>query len=109
MRIGDVDLKNVQERFENFSEDMTYNLIVRLRHNQNRTTQHSISYSRISLTDFAHKLRRLNSANPVGDAESIVAKHAQNSIKDKLPRLGRDKRNVTEESKRINLELSKVI
>ena len=33
----------------------------------------------------------------------------QKSIKDKLPDLEQDKRNITEESRRINLELSKVI
>ncbi|CAN6873936.1 unnamed protein product [Brassica oleracea var. botrytis] len=40
VRIGDLELSNVQERFETFSVNMTHNLIVRLRHKQNRTTQH---------------------------------------------------------------------
>uniref|UniRef100_A0A0A9F9F6 26S proteasome non-ATPase regulatory subunit 3 n=1 Tax=Arundo donax TaxID=35708 RepID=A0A0A9F9F6_ARUDO len=58
-----------------FSADWTCNLIVRLRHNVIRTGLRniSISYSRISLTDIAKKLR-LDSENPVADAESIVAK-----------------------------------
>lgn len=77
VRIGDLELfRNVQEKFAKiFSEDRTHNLIVRLRHNVIRTGLRniSISYSRISLTDVAQKLR-LNSANPVADAESIVAK-----------------------------------
>ncbi|CAF2109601.1 hypothetical protein YC2023_101203 [Brassica napus] len=45
VRIRDLELMNVQERFETFSADMTHNLIL-----------------------------RLNSANPVADGESIVAK-----------------------------------
>ncbi|RWV98412.1 hypothetical protein GW17_00038746, partial [Ensete ventricosum] len=58
-----------------FSSDRTHNLIVRLRHNVIRTGLRniSISYSRISLADIARKLR-LDSPNPVADAESIVAK-----------------------------------
>ncbi|CAF2148359.1 unnamed protein product [Brassica napus] len=40
VRIGDLELSNVQERFVTFSVNMTHNLIVRLRHKQNRTTQH---------------------------------------------------------------------
>jgi 26S proteasome regulatory subunit N3 len=58
-----------------FSADRTQNLIVRLRHNVIRTGLRniSISYSRISLADIAKKLR-LDSPNPVADAESIVAK-----------------------------------
>ncbi|CAA6656013.1 unnamed protein product [Spirodela intermedia] len=58
-----------------FSQDRTHNLIVRLRHNVIRTGLRniSISYSRISLADVAKKLR-LDSPNPVADAESIVAK-----------------------------------
>ena len=57
-----------------FSADKTRNLIVRLRHSVIRTGLHniSISYSKISLADIA-KLR-LDSENPVADAESIVAK-----------------------------------
>ncbi|KAL9330419.1 hypothetical protein ACSQ67_000029 [Phaseolus vulgaris] len=77
VRIGDLDLfKNVAEKFgTTFNRDGTHNLIVRLRHNVIRTGLRniSISYSRISVADVAKKLR-LNSANPVADAESIVAK-----------------------------------
>ncbi|QCD98745.1 probable 26S proteasome non-ATPase regulatory subunit 3 [Vigna unguiculata] len=77
VRIGDLDLfMNVAEKFgTTFNRDGTHNLIVRLRHNVIRTGLRniSISYSRISLADVAKKLR-LNSANPVADAESIVAK-----------------------------------
>ncbi|KAL0799847.1 hypothetical protein Bca101_055022 [Brassica carinata] len=53
----------------------THNLIVRLRHNVIRTGHRniSISYLRIALPDVAKKLR-LNSENPLADAESIVAK-----------------------------------
>ena len=58
-----------------FSADGTRNLIVRLRHNVIRTGLRniSISYSRISLPDIAKKLR-LDSEDPVADAESIVSK-----------------------------------
>ncbi|XP_048631536.1 glycerol kinase-like [Brassica napus] len=35
VRIDDLELSNVQERFETFSVNMTHNLIVRLRHKQN--------------------------------------------------------------------------
>ncbi|CAH8252936.1 unnamed protein product [Arabidopsis lyrata] len=77
VRIGDLELfRTVQEKFlDTFSQDRTHNLIVRLRHNVIRTGLRniSISYSRISLPDVAKKLR-LNSENPVADAESIVAK-----------------------------------
>jgi 26S proteasome regulatory subunit N3 len=77
VRIGDLELfGKIQEKFaKTFAEDRTHNLIVRLRHNVIRTGLRniSISYSRISLQDVAQKLR-LNSANPVADAESIVAK-----------------------------------
>ncbi|KDP29682.1 hypothetical protein JCGZ_18844 [Jatropha curcas] len=77
VRIGDLELfKSVAEKFSTtFSSDRTYNLIVRLRHNVIRTGLRniSISYSRISLADVAKKLR-LDSSNPVADAESIVAK-----------------------------------
>ncbi|XP_044490649.1 probable 26S proteasome non-ATPase regulatory subunit 3 [Mangifera indica] len=77
VRIGDLELfKSVAEKFSGtFSLDRTHNLIVRLRHNVIRTGLRniSISYSRISLADVAKKLR-LDSANPVADAESIVAK-----------------------------------
>ncbi|XP_054818151.1 probable 26S proteasome non-ATPase regulatory subunit 3 [Prosopis cineraria] len=77
VRIGDLELfRNVADKFATtFSADGTHNLIVRLRHNVIRTGLRniSISYSRISLADVAQKLR-LNSANPVSDAESIVAK-----------------------------------
>ncbi|KAJ7957906.1 26S proteasome non-ATPase regulatory subunit 3 [Quillaja saponaria] len=74
VRIGDLELfRNVAEKFSaTFSTDRTHNLIVRLRHNVIRTGLRniSISYSRISLADVAQKLR-LNSLNPVADAESI--------------------------------------
>ncbi|GFZ00515.1 PAM domain (PCI/PINT associated module) protein [Actinidia rufa] len=77
VRIGDLELfKTVAEKFSStFTSDGTHNLIVRLRHNVIRTGLRniSISYSRISLADVAKKLR-LDSANPVADAESIVAK-----------------------------------
>ncbi|OUZ99780.1 Proteasome component (PCI) domain [Macleaya cordata] len=77
VRIGDLELfRIVAEKFAStFSSDRTHNLIVRLRHNVIRTGLRniSISYSRISLADVAQKLR-LNSADPVADAESIVAK-----------------------------------
>ncbi|KAH0457206.1 hypothetical protein IEQ34_015113 [Dendrobium chrysotoxum] len=77
VRIGDLELfKTVAEKFSTtFSSDRTNNLIVRLRHNVIRTGLRniSISYSRISLSDVAKKLR-LDSENPVADAESIVAK-----------------------------------
>ncbi|CAK9153965.1 unnamed protein product [Ilex paraguariensis] len=77
VRIGDLELfRNVADKFSStFSSDRTHNLIVRLRHNVIRTGLRniSISYSRISLADVAKKLR-LDSANPVADAESIVAK-----------------------------------
>uniref|UniRef100_A0A0D3DQG7 Uncharacterized protein n=1 Tax=Brassica oleracea var. oleracea TaxID=109376 RepID=A0A0D3DQG7_BRAOL len=53
VRIRDLELMNVQER--------------------TRLRNISISYSRIYLPDVAQKLR-LNSANPVADGESIVAK-----------------------------------
>ncbi|XP_057494804.1 probable 26S proteasome non-ATPase regulatory subunit 3 isoform X2 [Actinidia eriantha] len=77
VRVGDLELfKTVAEKFSStFSSDRTQNLIVRLRHNVIRTGLRniSISYSRISLADVAKKLR-LDSANPVADAESIVSK-----------------------------------
>ncbi|XP_020596835.1 probable 26S proteasome non-ATPase regulatory subunit 3 [Phalaenopsis equestris] len=77
VRIGDLELfRTVAEKFSTtFSSDRTNNLIVRLRHNVIRTGLRniSISYSRISLSDVAKKLR-LHSDNPVADAESIVAK-----------------------------------
>lgn len=77
VRIGDLELfRTVAEKFSStFSSDRTNNLIVRLRHNVIRTGLRniSISYSRISLSDVAKKLR-LDSDNPVADAESIVAK-----------------------------------
>ncbi|XP_011046661.1 PREDICTED: probable 26S proteasome non-ATPase regulatory subunit 3 [Populus euphratica] len=77
VRIGDLELfKSVAEKFSStFNADRTLNLIVRLRHNVIRTGLRniSISYSRISLADVAKKLR-LDSANPVAEAESIVAK-----------------------------------
>ncbi|KZV53116.1 putative 26S proteasome non-ATPase regulatory subunit 3 [Dorcoceras hygrometricum] len=77
VRIGDLELfKTVAEKFSiTFSSDRTNNLIVRLRHNVIRTGVRniSISYSKISLADVAKKLR-LDSPNPVADAESIVSK-----------------------------------
>ncbi|KAL5730696.1 hypothetical protein ACHQM5_003491 [Ranunculus cassubicifolius] len=77
VRVGDLELfRNVAKKFgTTFNGDGTHNLIVRLRHNVIRTGLRniSISYSRISLKNGAHKLR-LNSENPVADAESIVAK-----------------------------------
>jgi 26S proteasome regulatory subunit N3 len=77
VRVGDLELfKAVAEKFAStFSADRTSNLIVRLRHNVIRTGLRniSISYSRISLPDIAKKLR-LDSGNPVADAECIVAK-----------------------------------
>ncbi|KAK9165074.1 hypothetical protein Scep_000265 [Stephania cephalantha] len=77
VRVGDLELfRVVAEKFAStFSSDGTHNLIVRLRHNVIRTGLRniSISYSRISLADVAQKLR-LDSENPVADAESIVAK-----------------------------------
>lgn len=77
VRIGDLELfRTVAEKFSDaFNVDRTHNLIVRLRHNVIRTGLRniSISYSRISLADVAKKLR-MDSANPVADAESIVAK-----------------------------------
>ncbi|KAG8364424.1 hypothetical protein BUALT_Bualt19G0127300 [Buddleja alternifolia] len=77
VRIGDLELfKTVAEKFASiFSSDRTNNLIVRLRHNVIRTGLRniSISYSRISLADIAKKLR-LDSPDPIADAESIVSK-----------------------------------
>ncbi|KAG8057607.1 hypothetical protein GUJ93_ZPchr0002g26605 [Zizania palustris] len=77
VRVGDLELfRAVAEKFAStFSTDRTHNLIVRLRHNVIRTGLRniSISYSQISLADIAKKLR-LDSDNPVADAESIVAK-----------------------------------
>ncbi|GKD96357.1 probable 26S proteasome non-ATPase regulatory subunit 3, partial [Tanacetum coccineum] len=77
VRIGDLELfKTIAEKFSTiFTSDRTNNLIVRLRHNVIRTGLRniSISYSRISLADVAKKLR-LDSPNPVADAESIVSK-----------------------------------
>ncbi|WVZ20933.1 hypothetical protein V8G54_008255 [Vigna mungo] len=77
VRIGDLELfRNIADKFATtFNADRTHNLIVRLRHNVIRTGLRniSISYSRISLADVAKKLR-LNSPNPIADAESIVAK-----------------------------------
>ncbi|KAK4275076.1 hypothetical protein QN277_018215 [Acacia crassicarpa] len=77
VRIGDLEqFRNVADKFgTTFRADGIHNLIVRLRHNVIRTGLRniSISYSRISLADVAQRLR-LNSANLVADAESIVAK-----------------------------------
>ncbi|KAL7002515.1 hypothetical protein U1Q18_003668 [Sarracenia purpurea var. burkii] len=85
VRIGDLELfKTVAEKFSTtFSADRTHNLIVRLRHNVIRTALRniSISYTRISLADVAKKLR-LDSANPIADAEGIVAKAIRDSAID---------------------------
>ncbi|GAA0175111.1 protease [Lithospermum erythrorhizon] len=77
VRIGDLELfRTVVEKFSStFSSDGTNNLIVRLRHNVIRTAlcNISIAYSRISLSDVGKKLR-LDSPDPVADAEGILAK-----------------------------------
>nr|GFA58014.1 probable 26S proteasome non-ATPase regulatory subunit 3 [Tanacetum cinerariifolium] len=77
LRIGDLELfKTIAQKFSiAFTSDRTNNLIVILRHNVIRTGLRSISisYTRISLADVAKKLR-LDSPNPVADAESIVSK-----------------------------------
>ncbi|KAK3120573.1 hypothetical protein QOZ80_9AG0690130 [Eleusine coracana subsp. coracana] len=77
VRVGDLEMfRSVADKFETtFRADRTYNLLVRLRHNVIRSGLRniSISYSRISLSDVAKKLR-LDSMDPVADAESIVAK-----------------------------------
>ncbi|XP_016539979.1 probable 26S proteasome non-ATPase regulatory subunit 3 isoform X2 [Capsicum annuum] len=77
IRVGDLELfRTVAEKFSStFSQDRTSNLIIRLRHNVIRTGLRniSVSYSRISLADIAKKLN-MDSDNPVGDAEYIVAK-----------------------------------
>ncbi|CAA0816803.1 26S proteasome non-ATPase regulatory subunit 3 homolog A [Striga hermonthica] len=75
--VGDLELfKKIADKYASiFAADRTNNLIVRLRHNVIRTGLRniSISYSRISLTDIAAKLR-LDSPSPVADAECIVSK-----------------------------------
>ncbi|KAM7479463.1 hypothetical protein LguiA_027676 [Lonicera macranthoides] len=85
VRIGDLELfRTVADKFSStFTADRTHNLIVRLRHNVIRTGLRniSISYSRISLVDVAKKLR-LDSPNPVADAESIVSKAIRDSAID---------------------------
>ncbi|XP_072978847.1 probable 26S proteasome non-ATPase regulatory subunit 3 [Typha angustifolia] len=85
VRVGDLELfRTVADKFaDTFGSDRTRNLIVRLRHNVIRTGLRniSISYSRISLTDVAKKLR-LDSDNPVADAECIVAKAIQDGAID---------------------------
>ncbi|KAE8701892.1 putative 26S proteasome non-ATPase regulatory subunit 3 [Hibiscus syriacus] len=77
VRIGNLELfRSVAEKFTStFITDKTQNLIVRLRDIVIRTGLRniSISYSCISLADFAKKLR-LNSKTAVADVESIVAK-----------------------------------
>nr|XP_019709384.1 probable 26S proteasome non-ATPase regulatory subunit 3 isoform X1 [Elaeis guineensis]XP_019709385.1 probable 26S proteasome non-ATPase regulatory subunit 3 isoform X1 [Elaeis guineensis] len=87
VRIGDLELfRTVAEKFSGtFNSDRTHNLIVRLRHNVIRTGLRniSISYSRISLADVARKLR-LDSQNPVADAESIVAKAIRDGAVDAM-------------------------
>ncbi|GAB2300412.1 hypothetical protein Dimus_034455 [Dionaea muscipula] len=87
VRIGDLELfRKVAEKFsDTFNTDRTHNLIVRLRHNVIRTGLRniSISYSRISLADVARKLGLDSaSANPVADAESIVAKAIRDAAVD---------------------------
>ncbi|GER34743.1 26S proteasome regulatory subunit S3 [Striga asiatica] len=75
--VGDLELlKKIADKYTNtFTADRTNNLIVRLRHDVIRTGlgNISISYSRISLTDIAAKLR-LDSPSPVADAQCIVSK-----------------------------------
>ncbi|KAL7588286.1 hypothetical protein Lser_V15G40139 [Lactuca serriola] len=87
VRIGDLDLlKTVAEKFSTtFTSDRTNNLIVRLRHNviRNRLRHISIAYSRISLADVATKLR-LDSPNPIADAESIVSKAIRDGVIDAM-------------------------
>ncbi|CAL9124594.1 unnamed protein product [Musa textilis] len=87
VRIGDLELfRIVADKFSGtFNSDRTHNLIVRLRHNVIRTGLRniSISYSRISLADVARKLR-LDSENPVADAESIVAKAIRDGAVDAI-------------------------
>ena len=83
--IGELELfRNVVEKFSNtFNSDRTLKLIVRLWHNVLRTRHHiiRISHSRFALTDVAKKLR-LDSANPVAYAESIVSKANQDGVID---------------------------
>ena len=83
--IGDLELfRNVAEKFSNtFNSDQNHKLIVRLWHNVLRTGLHiiRISHSRFALTDVAKKLR-LDSANPVAYAESIVSKAIQDGAID---------------------------
>ncbi|KAF7649151.1 hypothetical protein LDENG_00146190 [Lucifuga dentata] len=69
----------VLEQFgEKFQTDGTYTLIIRLRHNVIKTGVRmiSLSYSRISLADIAHKLQ-LDSPE---DAEFIVAKAIRDGV-----------------------------
>ncbi len=63
---------------EQFREDKTYTLILRLHHNVIKTAVRTISlaYTRISLADVARKLR-LESAD---DAEYIVAKAIRDGV-----------------------------
>ena len=74
VRTGNLaNFNQVLEKFKNnFEQDGTYTLIVRLRHNVIKTGVRIISqsYSRISLADIAKKLL-LGSSE---DAEFIVAK-----------------------------------
>ncbi|KAG1361972.1 26S proteasome non-ATPase regulatory subunit 3 [Cocos nucifera] len=87
VRIGDLELfRTVAEKFSGtFNSDRTHNLIVRLRHNVIRTGLRniSISYSRVSLADVAKKLR-LDSQNPVADAESMVSKAIRDGAVDAM-------------------------
>ncbi|RZC53045.1 hypothetical protein C5167_011907 [Papaver somniferum] len=87
--VGDLELfRNVADKFAStFSSDSTLNLVVRLRYNGIRTgTRYTcFSYPRISLVDVAHK-PRLDSPNPVADAESNVAKAFRDN--EAVPALG---------------------
>nr|CAH0100267.1 unnamed protein product [Daphnia galeata] len=80
VRLGDIHRFNqVLENYgKTFQADHTYTLIIRLRHNVIKTAIRaiSLSYSRISLADIAHKLL-LDSAE---DAEFIVAKAIRDGV-----------------------------
>jgi 26S proteasome regulatory subunit N3 len=68
----------LEEHGERFEREGTYTLIVRLRHNVIKTGVRmiSLSYSRISLEDIAHKLLLESSE----DAEFIVAKAIRDGV-----------------------------
>lgn len=80
IRGGHLDTFNevLRQYGKKFIVDETYTLIVRLRHNVIKTgvRQISLSYSRISLADIAHKLQ-LDSPE---DAEYIVAKAVRDGV-----------------------------